>query len=83
VRFDLHAIELDSFMESTLCTAPLQPVDPEKYKSETKELEWFQPDKSTDLMECYGEKNASHQTIIVDRTNPKVYRIYVTCSVFN
>jgi hypothetical protein len=39
--------------------------------------DWWLPHESTNLMRCDGGNNYSRQYVLVDRTNPSVFTIYV------
>jgi hypothetical protein len=77
VRLDLPAGELASFMEGTCCESPLVSASPEKHGPGDLDPDWWQPHVATDLVECKGGHSFLRQRILVDRTNPQVFTIYV------
>lgn len=86
VRFSVKANELAGFLKTTLCDEPLQIIVP---TTEQKELElqqasriWFRPYQAEVLQECSAEKGPSHQRILVDITDPQIYIVYVSDSVY-
>jgi hypothetical protein len=80
VRFSMNADELDEFMRSTLCQEPLRKteLEPPTYDSTS---DWWTPDQAEHLKSCTGNKNHSHQTVMVDMTDPSVYIVFVSNSV--
>lgn len=77
VRLDLPADELTSFMDETRCTSPLASVNPDNYAPLGGDPDWWQPYIATDLVECIGGHSYIYQHILVDRSNPKWFTIYV------
>jgi hypothetical protein len=83
VRFDLPAGELASFMEATYCESPLVSTVPELHAPGDLAPDWWQPDKAADLMECMGGHSFLRQRILVDRTDPQVFTVFVFSMVDN
>jgi hypothetical protein len=83
VRLNLPASDLASFMRNTHCKTPLVSTSPEKYVPGDLDPDWWQPHKALDLVECTGGHSFLRQHILVDRTNPQVFTIYVSSMTGN
>lgn len=81
VRFSTNADELDEFMTSTLCQEPLRKIElePSTYDGISG---WWTPDQAEHLKGCTGNKDHSHQTVMVDMTDPSVYIVFVSNSTY-
>jgi hypothetical protein len=81
VRFSLNASELSEFMKSTLCDQPLaQSTTLQELTGNN--FDWWVPDQAQYAKECNGEKEHSHQQIIVDMSDKEVYIVYVSTSTY-
>ncbi len=77
VRFSMSASELSQFMTSTLCDEPLVKSVPQTVE---KRFDWWIPEKAKYAAQCSGEKEHSHQQVIVDMSSKDVYIVYVSTS---
>jgi len=83
VRFDLPASELTSFIETTYCESPLVSTAPELHTQGDLSPDWWDPHKATDLVMCKGGHSFLRQRILVDRTDPQVFTVFVFSMVDN
>ena len=81
VRFSMNASELPEFMDSTLCDQSLA-KSTGLQKAVENRFDWWVPDQATYSEECFGEKENSHQQIIIDMTDKDVYIVYVSTSTY-
>ena len=79
VRFSMSASELPEFMDSTLCDQPLAKSTPQTLENR---FDWWVPNQAKYAEQCSGEKNHSHQQVIVDMSDEEVYIIYVSTSTY-
>ena len=79
VRFSMNASELPEFMENTLCDKPLA-NSPELQETVEDRFDWWIPDQAEYAETCSGEKEHSHQQVIVDMSDKDVYIVYVSTS---
>jgi hypothetical protein len=79
VRFTMSASELTQFMSSTLCVDPLVKSVPQTAE---KRFDWWAPDQAKYAEQCSGEKEHSHQQVIVDMSDKEVYIVYVSTSTY-
>jgi len=81
VRFSMNASELPEFMDSTLCNQPLA-NSPGLQETVEDRFDWWIPDQAKYAESCSGEKEHSHQQIIVDMSDESVYIVYVSTSTY-
>ena len=81
VRFSMNASEISEFMDSTLCDQPLAKPTALHQTGEDR-FDWWVPDQAQYSEECFGEKEHSHQQIIIDMSDTDVYIIYVSTSTY-
>ena len=79
VRFSMNASELPEFMDSTLCDQPLA-KSPGGQETVEDRFDWWIPDQAEYSETCSGEKEISHQQIIIDMSDKDVYIVYVSTS---
>jgi hypothetical protein len=79
VRFSMNASELSEFMNNTICNQPLEKTEAIQNLSDNNS-DWWIPEKAEYSEECYGEKEFSHQHIIIDMSDQEVYIVYVSTS---
>ncbi|MGG6460918.1 MAG: hypothetical protein ACM3JQ_05770 [Candidatus Eiseniibacteriota bacterium] len=79
VRFSMDAKELHDFIKITLCDHPMVHTLPQKV--ETK-FYWWVPDQATDLEQCSGENERSHQQVIIDISDEDEYIVYIRTSTY-
>ncbi len=77
VRFNLPKEDISIFLNSTLCELPLTDAMPKNYAPNDLDPDWWQPNTSTNLAECHGGNSSTQQNILIDRTNPEIFIIYV------
>ena len=77
VRLDIPANELKSFLENTHCRSDLVSTDPALHAPGDLDPDWWEPNKAEDLVECLGYVSNMRQYILVDRTKPNVFTVYV------
>lgn len=82
VRFSMSANELDEFMKSTLCQEPLRQIEPGQESTSGGASEWWTPNQAEHLKGCSGTRDYSHQTVRMDMTDPRVYVVFVSTSVY-
>jgi hypothetical protein len=80
VRFSMSSNELDEFMKSTLCHEPLRQMEPKQPSDSGGTSDWWTPDQAKQLEGCTGSQDHSHQTVMIDMTNPSVYVVFVSTS---
>jgi hypothetical protein len=83
VRFDLPVSELAPFIETTYCESPLVSIAPELHTPGDLSPDWWEPHKATDLVVCEGGHSFLRQRILVDRTDPQVFTVFVFSIVDN
>ena len=76
VRFSMNGSELPEFLDSTLCNEPLV-NSPRLQETVEDRFDWWKPEQAEYVEACSGEKEHSHQQIIVDMSNKDVYIVYV------
>ena len=81
VRFSMNASELPEFMDNTLCNQPLK-NSPELQGTVEDRFDWWIPDQAQYAETCSGEKDHSHQQIIIDMSDENVYIVYVSTSTY-
>jgi len=81
VRFSINASELPEFMDSTLCNQPLA-NSPGLQETVEDRFDWWIPDQAEYAESCSGEKEHSHQQIIIDMSDKSVYIVYVSTSTY-
>jgi hypothetical protein len=81
-RFEIDANELEEFIDSTLCTQPLERTSPRLQPKLEGNPSWWTPYTAEHLEECYGENEHSHQHVLVDMTASDIYIVYVSNSVY-
>ena len=81
VRFSMNASELPEFMDSTLCNQPLT-NSPGLQETVEDRFDWWIPDQAEYAESCSGEKEHSHQQIIIDMSDKSVYIVYVSTSTY-
>jgi hypothetical protein len=81
VRFSMNASELSEFMSNTLCDQPLSKSTVLQKTVENKFDSWV-PDQAKHSEGCSGEKERSHQQIIIDMSDKDVYIVYVSTSTY-
>jgi hypothetical protein len=77
VRFDLPESDLQKFLTGTRCDSTLTQVSPQDFSLNAIDLDWWQPNKAKYLEICQGGTSTLQQTVMVDRTDPHMLRIYV------
>lgn len=82
VRFSMSADELDEFIASTLCQESLKEIQPGEQSAADGTSEWWTPNQAEYLKGCTGSKTHSHQTVMVDMTDPSVYVVFVSTSIY-
>jgi hypothetical protein len=82
VRFSMRANELDEFMQSTLCQESLTQMEPEQPSTSDRTFDWWTPDQAGQLKGCTGSKDHSHQTVMIDMSNPSIYVVFVSTSTY-
>jgi hypothetical protein len=81
VRFSMNASELSEFMDSTLCDQPLA-KSTALQETTGNRFDWWVPNQAKYAEECSGEKEHSHQQIIIDMSDEAVYIVYVSTSTY-
>lgn len=79
-RFSMAATHLPMFLQTTLCTEPLTPVDPQQ-QTQVLDLGWWQPMDAQHLQECDGRGENFSQRIMIDTTDPQRYIVYVSTAM--
>lgn len=82
VRFSMSADELGEFMKSTLCQESLEQMGPILSSTSDGTSEWWIPEQAKLLEGCTGGKEHSHQTVMIDITDPSVYVVFVSTSTY-
>ncbi|MEP7136040.1 MAG: hypothetical protein ABI904_14010 [Chloroflexota bacterium] len=77
VRFSMNSSELPEFIKSTLCDQPLA-RSTTLQESAGNNFDWWVPEQAQYAEECSGEKEHSHQQILIDMSDKDVYIIYVS-----
>ncbi len=77
VKFSMNAGELSEFLNNTICNLPLVKTEVTQNLPENNS-DWWIPEKAKYSEECYGEKEFSHQHIIIDMSDQEVYIVYVS-----
>lgn len=82
IRFSINSNKLDGFIENTLCTEPPTEFDANLYiPSNGKTNQWTLKEGSN-YIRCFGVKENTRQTIIIDITDPNNYIVYIFASVY-
>jgi hypothetical protein len=82
LRFSMSAAELDDFSNSTQCQEPPRWMEPGPESGSDGTSEWWTPQQASYLKGCTGNKEHSHQTIMVDVTDARVYVVFVATSTY-
>lgn len=79
VRFSMNASDLQDFLASTHCQDELEIIEPDVRSGG---LEWWRPDQAEILKVCFGREGPNRQTIQIDMSNPDLYIVYISNSVY-
>lgn len=82
VRFSMNPNDLPPFLQSTLCSQSLSPINPPIQLESAAYPSWWLLHKADLLKKCSGENDHSHQTIQIDMTDPANYIVYVSTSTY-
>jgi hypothetical protein len=77
VIFDLPAGELEALLGGTLCEYPPRVAEPTHLAPGELDPKWWLPNDSSDLLECHGAGDYLRQQVLVDRTDPEMFTVYV------
>jgi hypothetical protein len=82
LRFSMSATELDEFLNSTQCQEPLRWIKSGPESDSDGTSEWWTSQQARYLKGCTGNKEHSHQAIMVDVTDARVYVVFVATSTY-
>jgi hypothetical protein len=65
-----------------LCQEPLKQMNPDPQPTSEGDFDWWVPDQAEHLEGCTRSSDHSHQTIMIDMTDPDVYVVFVSTGTY-